>query len=301
MFTYRHSAARTAIAALVTLAATSVPAVADTAVLTPVADATLFEPPFKDLQRASGSGQYLYLGRTSRDRLRRSLLRFDLSSIPAGATITSVTLQVAVTRSFTIAVDAGLYLCTASWGEGASDSGTPGGGGVDPEPLDATWATSFWPDVLWTTPGGDYLPDVRAVASMAEAGTSTLWTSSPLLVADVQSWLDEPATNHGWLVRHVDESLLGFSKQIGSRENEDPALRPTLTVEYTIGGPLCIADFNDDGIVNSTDVSDFINQWFTDLTEGTLVTDWDNNGVVNSTDVSSFINDWFAAPPECTG
>jgi hypothetical protein len=57
--------------------------------------------------------------------------------------------------------------------------------------------------------------------------------------------------------------------------------------------PACRADFNRDGTVNSTDVSDFINQWFTDQLKGTLVTDWDANGVVNSTDVSAFINTWF--------
>ena len=55
----------------------------------------------------------------------------------------------------------------------------------------------------------------------------------------------------------------------------------------------CVADFNCDGTVNSTDVSDFINQWFADQVKGTLITDWDGNGVVNSTDVSAFINDWF--------
>jgi YVTN family beta-propeller protein len=54
-----------------------------------------------------------------------------------------------------------------------------------------------------------------------------------------------------------------------------------------------LADFNGDGTVNSTDVSDFINQWFTDQLKGTLVTDWDNNGIINSTDVSEFINSWF--------
>jgi len=59
------------------------------------------------------------------------------------------------------------------------------------------------------------------------------------------------------------------------------------------GGEECPADFNGDGTTNSTDVSDFINAWFQDQLDGTLITDWDANGVVNSTDVSSFINDWF--------
>jgi hypothetical protein len=55
----------------------------------------------------------------------------------------------------------------------------------------------------------------------------------------------------------------------------------------------CPADFNRDRTVNSTDVSDFINQWFQDQQDGSLVTDWDLNGVVNSTDVSDFISAWF--------
>jgi len=60
-----------------------------------------------------------------------------------------------------------------------------------------------------------------------------------------------------------------------------------------IGDPTCPADFNNDGTVNSTDVSDFVNQWFQDQVDETLFTDWDNNGVINSTDVSTYINSWF--------
>jgi hypothetical protein len=62
-------------------------------------------------------------------------------------------------------------------------------------------------------------------------------------------------------------------------------------VEYDLA--CCVADWNHDGVTNSTDVSDFINDWFQDQLDGTLVTDWDGNGVVNSTDVSGFINSWF--------
>jgi len=62
---------------------------------------------------------------------------------------------------------------------------------------------------------------------------------------------------------------------------------------------LCVADFDGNGTVNSTDVSAFINAWFTDLANGTLLTDYDHNGVVNSTDVSTFINLWFADLAAC--
>jgi hypothetical protein len=70
----------------------------------------------------------------------------------------------------------------------------------------------------------------------------------------------------------------------------------------TAGGPNavpdeceCLPDWNRDGIVNSTDVSDFINTFFFDQTNGTTFGDINCNGVSNSTDVSDFINTWFAA------
>ncbi len=55
-----------------------------------------------------------------------------------------------------------------------------------------------------------------------------------------------------------------------------------------------IADWNNDGLVNSTDVGEFINDWFEDQVFGTLITDFDGNGISNSTDVGEFINLWFA-------
>jgi len=58
-------------------------------------------------------------------------------------------------------------------------------------------------------------------------------------------------------------------------------------------GPACPADWNDDGVSNSTDVSEFINDWFVDQAQGTIVTDFNQDGVSNSTDVSEFINAWF--------
>jgi hypothetical protein len=57
----------------------------------------------------------------------------------------------------------------------------------------------------------------------------------------------------------------------------------------------CIADWNHDGTVNSTDVSDFINTYFADQVAGTAAGDINCDGVDNSTDVSDFINLWFSA------
>jgi hypothetical protein len=294
---------RRAHAALLALALCATPAGlarADTVVLAPAADTTLYEPIYAGEYTSNGAGGTFYVGKTRGDRLRRALVRFDLSTIPPGSTITRVAFTATLQRSQSGPVDIGLFTCSSSWTEGQTSAFEPAGQGAPAMPGDVTWIHSTFEGTLWNTPGGDYLPGPRAAATADSFGQAVTWGSTPALVADVQAWLNNPASNRGWLIRHIDEGPNLTAKSFATRENEDPGIRPTLTVEFTPPGPLCIADFNDDGIVNSTDVSDFINQWFTDLTEGTLVTDWDNNGVVNSTDVSNFINDWFAAPPECT-
>jgi hypothetical protein len=57
----------------------------------------------------------------------------------------------------------------------------------------------------------------------------------------------------------------------------------------------CIADWDRNGVSNSTDVSELINTYFYDQVHGTIYADVDCNGVSNSTDVSNFINVWFSA------
>ena len=49
------------------------------------------------------------------------------------------------------------------------------------------------------------------------------------MVADVQSWLDNPASNFGWLVLG-DETAIATAKRFDTRESASP---PVLTIEYT--------------------------------------------------------------------
>ncbi len=58
-------------------------------------------------------------------------------------------------------------------------------------------------------------------------------------------------------------------------------------------GHSCLADWDYNGVVNSTDVGEFINDWFEDQAFGTTVTDFNHDGLSNSTDVGEFINSWF--------
>ena len=52
------------------------------------------------------------------------------------------------------------------------------------------------------------------------------------MVADVQSWLDNPSTNFGWLLVG-NEALSETSKRFDSRENAIADNRPLLTVNFT--------------------------------------------------------------------
>jgi len=52
------------------------------------------------------------------------------------------------------------------------------------------------------------------------------------MVADVQGWLDSPATNHGWLVRG-NEGTASTARRFASRQNGFDGFWPRLTVTYT--------------------------------------------------------------------
>ena len=72
---------------------------------------------------------------------------------------------------------------------------------------------------------------VSGSQSVGLAGQYT-W-SSPQMVADVQSWLDNPASNFGWLVLG-DESAAATAKRFDTRESATP---PVLTIQYVRTAP----------------------------------------------------------------
>lgn len=178
---------------------------------------------------SSGAGPSLFAGLTQFENRRRALIAFDFASIPAGSTITSVTLTLTCTRSASLAEPVSLRPALASWGEGPSIALGEGGMGTAALPGDATWRYRFFPDVLWATEGGDLGP-TSATTPVAGEGAYT-W-STPAMAADVQGWLANPGINHGWAIVG-NEDLPQTAKRFASRENEVLAQRPVLVVEYT--------------------------------------------------------------------
>ena len=186
---------------------------------------------FDDITLSNGSGDYLFSGLNNGGIVRRTLMMFDIagSGIPSGSTITSATLTLYASRAFPDMPPLELHRLLADWGEGASDAEGPEGTGAPAEPNDATWIYTFYDTTSWANPGGDFEPSASASEFVGASGFHS-WTSEQI-VADVQSWLDEPSGNFGWLLRSNNEAI-GSVRRFESRTNPTVANRPALVVQY---------------------------------------------------------------------
>jgi len=129
------------------------------------------------------------------------------------------------------AVTVELHKLLADWGEGTSHAPMGEGDGAPATPNDATWRHRFFDTVFWTTQGGDFSATVSASQSVGGTGHYT-WSSAQM-VADVQSWLNNPTSNFGWLVLG-DETASATAKRFDTRESASP---PVLTIEFTRSAP----------------------------------------------------------------
>jgi hypothetical protein len=201
-------------------------ALADTVVLLPAKDNTLYEDGAGLL--SNGAGIYLFAGKTGAPSLRRGLIAFDFTSIPSNATITGATLSMFLSKTHGGSAAVSLSTVSRDWGEGASDAGEPGGMGVQAEPGDATWFHTFYNTSFWTTLGGDFSPTVSATTTVSTVNTIYTWSGSGLL-GDVQAWVSNPASNFGWVIRG-NEVTAGKAHRFNTRENTNNP--PQLTVNY---------------------------------------------------------------------
>jgi uncharacterized repeat protein (TIGR02543 family) len=137
---------------------------------------------------------------------RRSLLLFDLSSIPAGSAIVSAELQFYVSAE---GQGFNMYRMLVPWDEATVTFNTIGGrhfqtDGVDAESsINANW------------PGGDGYTGVITVAVPAST---------------IQDWVNGTLDNNGWLMIATD---VDDGQQLRSKEYSTQSERPKLTVEYS--------------------------------------------------------------------
>jgi hypothetical protein len=194
----------------------------------PSKDNTLYEYDPAEGDHSNGAGFHFFAGENAMGELRRGVLAFDIAgTIPAGSTITAVTLSMNMSMTPAGAETVVLHKLLADWGEGTSHAPMGEGDGAPATPNDATWRHGFFDTIFWTTQGGDFSATVSASQSIGGIGQYT-WSSAQM-IADVQSWVNDPASNFGWLVLG-DESTAATSKRFDTRESASP---PVLTIEYT--------------------------------------------------------------------
>jgi hypothetical protein len=199
-------------------------------VINPSKDNTLYEYDPAEGDHSNGAGFHFFAGENGMGELRRGVLAFDIAAtIPACSTITAVslTMNMSMTPAGTLIVE--LHKVLADWGEGTSHAPMGEGDGASATPNDATWRHRFFDSVFWTTQGGDFSATVSASQSVGGVGQYT-WSSAQM-VADAQSWLDNPASNFGWLVLG-DETAIATAKRFDTRESASP---PMLTIQFTPG------------------------------------------------------------------
>lgn len=232
-------------------------------------DNTLYEYDSADVDspfNSNGSGNFFSAGRSrNRSLIRRGLIQFDLSTIPAGATVVpgtaELTLEVVdMPKKDTSAEDRDfwLVLLDRDWGEGAStaDVGISGAGsGAAAMDGDATWLHATYDLAIHdprnpnpTDPG--YWPQAGALGNAPldptvfgePAGTvpaapflgSVAFTSGTI-EDDINAWLASPTSNFGWIVlgdERIDDPGMSSNRGFASREHPDHP--PLLTFEYTV-------------------------------------------------------------------
>jgi hypothetical protein len=220
------------------LCACALPGRGETVTLTPQADTTLFEV---SPNNSAGGAGFFNSGTTQNETRNRALLRFDIGeAVPAGAQITGVGLQVEVTRvpgdGFEPSVF-GLHYMLRSWGEGEEiPMDNPGGLGAPAMPGDATWLHAFAFDTPWAMPGGASGIDYRETFSSSTLiyGVDVYNFEGTLdMIADVQSWLDNPNANHGWMLISQAEDVPFTARRFASSEDPNGG-GPQLFIEYTL-------------------------------------------------------------------
>lgn len=256
---------------------------ADVVVLGPVKDNTIWEDATG--MTANGAGERMFCGRSGirggPPRIRRALIKFDVAgAIPAGSTVTGVEVTLNMSKSIAFAQACTLTRINRDWGEGASDALAEEGDGAQAVPPDATWLHTMYDAELWPAPGGDFAAAPSA-STMVDGVRKYTWGPAEALTADVQGWLDDPLSNHGWVLRG-NEAGLSTSTRWDTRENSVEGNRPVLRIEYE---PPCAIDYTEEGLVDFCDYLEFLGAY----DQASPAADLTGDGVVDSADYTRFL------------
>jgi hypothetical protein len=208
----------------------------------------------------------IFVGTDSTSSFKYGLMAFNISAIPSYATITGVTLDLCigivagsggknVTNSGSPR-SISLYDESQAWGASTNVVGSTafaGAQGVAPNPGDATWDdASYNSNSSLATPWNSGMPANISSTSVALATTSGIqgttsaevqWSSAGL-AAEVQGWVNNPASDNGLVLVNSNSSsaasFLGFWGAQGAA-NANNGFAPDLAVTYTVPEPVSLS------------------------------------------------------------
>ncbi|MBD1372153.1 DNRLRE domain-containing protein [Hazenella sp. IB182357] len=142
----------------------------------------------------------------------RTLLAFNTSTIPKDARIEDATLSLWGVDAVGSGAVYDLHALTRSFDEASG-----------------TWNHANQNEI-WSSPGGAY--DLTILSSISTVSSDPKWYSWK---ADsiVQTWIDNPSSNYGFLIKSHDETVAQQRVLFLSSEGEENRLRPKLVVTYT--------------------------------------------------------------------
>jgi len=160
-----------------------------------------------------GTATYLEVNANMPGSRDRNLIIFDLSSIPAGANITSAVLS--------------LYLCYEDASSGVTRT-------HDVHRVTQSWTESnvSWDSRdgtnNWSTAGGSFASTPSASQTIDQTQEFKSWT----VTADVQSFVDGTNSNYGWLIKDDELASTSDKWQFRTREYSTTSVRPKLEITY---------------------------------------------------------------------
>jgi hypothetical protein len=193
----------------------------------------------------NGASASVFTGTDGHGGIMRGLVQFVMPPglqgrvVVTGAELTMTVQALGDGSAGTAAIES-LRALTEPWvqGNGLGDApssftvGQPCGGSI----AGATWTEPNCPtSAPWTTAGGTVASAVSGQADTTglSIGTRVSWASSsnPAMTADVQGWIDNPGSNHGWRISSSTEGATAQAQRFFS--NEAGTTGPRLQISYS--------------------------------------------------------------------